>query len=241
MPAPITVLMPTLNAAADMPRGLASLGEGLTEGLIRELIVSDGGSTDATLDIADAAGATIVTGPASRGGQLRRGAVRARADWLMVLHADTVLGQGWTRPVAEAIRHGQAGYFTLRFDATGLAPRVVAALVVSLLLTVIVAMTAMVTAFVLNVGNGSISAGAYLDSFVSFSQPTDLFLAEFKALIFGFVATIVAAHKGLSASGGPKGVADAVNQAVVLSVILLAVINVAITQAYVMLVPQGIA
>ena len=61
MPAPITVLMPTLNAAADMPRALASLGEGLTEGLIRELIVSDGGSTDATLDIADAAGATIVT------------------------------------------------------------------------------------------------------------------------------------------------------------------------------------
>ena len=117
MPAPITVLMPTLNAAADMPRALASLGEGLTEGLIRELIVSDGGSTDATLDIADAAGATIVTGPASRGGQLRRGAVRARADWLMVLHADTVLGQGWTRPAAEAIRHGQAGYFTLRFDA----------------------------------------------------------------------------------------------------------------------------
>ncbi|MDE0776814.1 MAG: ABC transporter permease [Nocardioides sp.] len=121
------------------------------------------------------------------------------------------------------------------------APRVVAALVVSLLLTVVVAMSAMVTAFILNVGNGSISAGAYLDSFVSFSQPTDLVLAELKALIFGFVATIVAAHKGLSASGGPKGVAHAVNQAVVLSVILLAVINVAITQAYVMLVPQGIA
>lgn len=121
------------------------------------------------------------------------------------------------------------------------APRVVAALVVAVLLTVIVAMTAMVTAFILNVGNGSISSGAYLDSFVSFSQPTDLFLAEFKALVFGFIATIVAAHKGLSASGGPKGVADAVNQAVVLSVILLAFSNVAITQAYVMLVPQSVA
>lgn len=121
------------------------------------------------------------------------------------------------------------------------APRVVAALVVALLLTVIVAMTAMITAFILNVGNGSISSGAYLDSFVSFSQPTDLFLAEFKALVFGFIATIVAAHKGLSASGGPKGVADAVNQAVVLSVILLAFANVAITQAYVMLVPQSVA
>jgi phospholipid/cholesterol/gamma-HCH transport system permease protein len=120
------------------------------------------------------------------------------------------------------------------------APRVVAALVVALLLTVIVAMTAMVTALVMNVGGGSISVGAYMESFASFSQPTDLFLAELKALIFGFIATIVAAHKGLSASGGPKGVADAVNQAVVLSVILLAFANVAITQAYVMLVPQSV-
>jgi phospholipid/cholesterol/gamma-HCH transport system permease protein len=76
---------------------------------------------------------------------------------------------------------------------------------------------------------------------VSFAQPTDLLLAEFKAAVFGFIATIVAAHKGLSATGGPKGVADAVNQAVVLSFILLAVVNVALTQAYVMLVPQRIA
>jgi len=121
------------------------------------------------------------------------------------------------------------------------APRVLAALVVALLLTVIVSMTAMITAYILTVGGGKVSAGTYMDSFVSFSQPTDFMLAEFKALVFGFIATIVAAHKGLNASGGPKGVADAVNQAVVLSVILLAMANVAITQAYVMLVPQGIA
>jgi phospholipid/cholesterol/gamma-HCH transport system permease protein len=121
------------------------------------------------------------------------------------------------------------------------APRVLAALVVALLLTVIVSMTAMITAYVINVGGGKVSAGAYQDSFVAFSQPTDFALAEFKALVFGFIATVVAAHKGLNASGGPKGVADAVNQAVVLSVILLALANVAITQAYVMLVPQGVA
>lgn len=121
------------------------------------------------------------------------------------------------------------------------APRVLAALVVALLLTVIVSMTAMITAYVINVGGGKVSAGAYQDSFVAFSQPTDFALAEFKALVFGFIATVVAAHKGLNASGGPKGVADAVNQAVVLSVILLAMANVAITQAYVMIVPQGVA
>jgi phospholipid/cholesterol/gamma-HCH transport system permease protein len=121
------------------------------------------------------------------------------------------------------------------------APRVLAALTVALLLTVVVSMTAMITAYILNVGGGKVSSGAYMDSFVAFSQPTDFALAEFKALVFGFIATIVAAHKGLSATGGPKGVADAVNQAVVLSVILLAMANVAITQAYVMLVPQGVA
>ncbi|WP_246383026.1 MlaE family ABC transporter permease [Nocardioides stalactiti] len=121
------------------------------------------------------------------------------------------------------------------------APRVLAALLVALMLTVVCAMTAMTTAFIMVVGTGQISAGTYIESFVGLSQPTDLFLAEFKALIFGFIAVIVAAHKGMNAHGGPKAVADAVNQAVVLSVILLAVVNVGITQAYVMLVPQGVA
>lgn len=118
-------------------------------------------------------------------------------------------------------------------------PRVFAALLVSLLLTVIVSITAMTTGYLLNVGGGLVSQGAYLGSFISFSQPLDFLVAEIKALIFGFVATTVAAHKGLSASGGPKGVADGVNQAVVLSVILLAVINVALTQVYVMLFPAA--
>ncbi len=121
------------------------------------------------------------------------------------------------------------------------APRVLAALLIAALLTVIVAMTAMTTAFALVVGTGQISSGTYLESFVGLAQPTDLILAELKALIFGFIAVVVAAQKGLNARGGPKAVADAVNQAVVLSVILLAIVNVGITQAYVMLVPQGVA
>ena len=120
------------------------------------------------------------------------------------------------------------------------APRVFAALLVSVVLTFVVAMTSMVTAYIMNVGGGSISSGTYMSSFVSFAQTNDLLLAQFKALIFGFVATIVASHKGLGASGGPKGVADAVNQAVVLAVIILSIINLAITQAYVMLVDTGL-
>jgi phospholipid/cholesterol/gamma-HCH transport system permease protein len=120
-------------------------------------------------------------------------------------------------------------------------PRVVAAIVVAALLSAVVATTAIVTGFALTVGSGDVSSGTYLGAFISFGQPTDLALAEIKAVLFGFIATIVAAHKGLNAKGGPKGVADAVNQSVVLSVILLALVNVGLTQAYVMLVPQKVA
>jgi phospholipid/cholesterol/gamma-HCH transport system permease protein len=121
------------------------------------------------------------------------------------------------------------------------APRLAAAVTVGALLNVVVALSAMAAGYMLNVGTGDVSSGAYLGSFTSFAQPTDLILAEGKAMIFGYLAMIIACHKGLHATGGPKGVADAVNQCVVLSVIVLAVVNTAITQAYVVLVPQRVA
>ncbi len=121
------------------------------------------------------------------------------------------------------------------------APRLVAALAVSVLLASVVATTSILTSWALVAGTGRVGTGAYFGAFASFAQVSDLGLCLLKAAVFGLIATVVACHKGLSAAGGPKGVADAVNQAVVLSVILLAMVNVAMTQAYVMLVPQGVA
>lgn len=126
MRAPISVIIPTLNAEGALSDCLMSLMEGLDAGLIRELIVIDGGSDDATLKLADAWGAEIVTGTASRGGQLRRGCARANAEWLLVLHADTVLTAGWTGPVIAHLKGQRAGWFQLRFDRDGFAARFVA-------------------------------------------------------------------------------------------------------------------
>lgn len=124
MPAEISLIVPTLNAEAHLPRCLESLMEGLPAGLIRELIVSDGGSTDRTQAIAEAAGAHIVTGPASRGGQLRRGAARAQGRWLLILHADTVMEPGWSACVADHIaERNDPAYFRLAFRAAGIMPR----------------------------------------------------------------------------------------------------------------------
>lgn len=131
MRAPISVVIPTLNAESRLPACLSALGEGLNAGLLRELVISDGGSTDATLRIAEAAGAEVLRGPASRGGQLRRGCEGAQGEWLLILHADSVLLPGWTEAVlamltAAGSAPATAGYFALTFDATGIAPRVVA-------------------------------------------------------------------------------------------------------------------
>lgn len=127
MPAKISIVIPTLNAEASLARTLEALMEGLGQGLIRELIISDGGSTDATLKIADEAGAEIVTGAPSRGGQLRRGCAQAKGEWLLVLHADTVLAPGWSEAVAEHIQTSRApAWFQLAFRARGIMPAWVA-------------------------------------------------------------------------------------------------------------------
>ncbi len=126
MRAPISVIIPTLNAEADLSACLTALMEGLDAGLIRELIISDGGSTDATRTLAEAWGARIVSGPPSRGGQLRRGCAQAKSDWILVLHADTRLDAGWTGPVIRHMRGDRAGWFTLRFDNSGFAAKTVA-------------------------------------------------------------------------------------------------------------------
>lgn len=128
MRAPLSVIIPVLNAEAGLPATLGALGDGLKAGLIRELILSDGGSGDGTRAIAEAAGATWIEGAAGRGGQIARGVAAARGDWLLVLHADTVLVEGWAEAVLAHISdHKQeAGYGQLAFAAEGLRPKLVA-------------------------------------------------------------------------------------------------------------------
>lgn len=126
MRAALSVVIPTLNADAALPACLGALIEGLEAGLIRELIISDGGSGDGTLRIADEVGAVIVQGAPSRGGQLRRGAQVASGGWLLFLHADTVLPAGWPEAVSGHMARGGAAYFRLGFDAGGGMARFVA-------------------------------------------------------------------------------------------------------------------
>lgn len=128
MPAPITVVIPTLDAADALPATADALLEGVTCGLVAGLVISDGGSADGTREVAKELGAVLVEGPPGRGGQLARGVAAADSDWVLMLHADTWLSPGWSAAARSHIAEhaDKAGYFRLRFRAGGLAPRLVA-------------------------------------------------------------------------------------------------------------------
>lgn len=121
MPALLSIVIPTLNAADQLPDTLASLIEGLQSGLVREVVIADGGSTDNTSGIAEMSGAEFVVGIAGRGNQLKAGADVARGEWLLFLHADTHLSPDWSAVVQDHMKSSsKAGYFHLRFRATGI-------------------------------------------------------------------------------------------------------------------------
>ncbi|WP_439542153.1 TIGR04283 family arsenosugar biosynthesis glycosyltransferase [Hyphomicrobium sp.] len=132
----ISVIIPTLNHQAHLAETLSALIPAAVEGLVREVIIVDGGSTDRTLEIADGSGADIVTSEAGRGAQLKAGAERARQPWLLFLNADTLLDAGWEREanlhierVTSGRRRASAAYFQFGFDDDGAMPRVVERLV----------------------------------------------------------------------------------------------------------------
>jgi len=124
----ISVVIPTLNAERALAHCFDGLIAATVKGLVREVIVADGGSGDETLAIADAAGAHVVTAPKGRGSQLAAGADAARCEWLLFLHADTVLEPGWEGEAASFLERAdferpRAAAFRFALDDFGPAAR----------------------------------------------------------------------------------------------------------------------
>jgi phospholipid/cholesterol/gamma-HCH transport system permease protein len=110
-------------------------------------------------------------------------------------------------------------------------------MLVALLLNGMVSVIGVLGGYFFNVVLQGGTPGAYLASFSALAQLPDLWVGEFKALIFGFIAAVVASYRGLNPSGGPKGVGDAVNQSVVITFLLLFVVNFVVTLVYLQIVP----
>jgi rSAM/selenodomain-associated transferase 2 len=120
----VSVVIPTLEAAGDLPATLAAL-EGAP--MIGEIIIADGGSGDDSVAIAQAAGARTLSAKRGRGTQLAAGAAATSCEWLLFLHADCRLAAGWERAVEAFLNApgapGRAGYFAFALDDSSGAAR----------------------------------------------------------------------------------------------------------------------
>ncbi len=94
----ISVVIPTLNEAENIE---ATIQSAMASGV--EIIVADGGSTDATAEFAETLDARVIHSPPGRATQQNAGAAAAAGDILLFLHADTLLPPGWQNDVFESL------------------------------------------------------------------------------------------------------------------------------------------
>ena len=95
----LSVIIPTYNAAATIGSTITALNSAERAGISLELIIVDADSNDETVHLAETLGARVIRCEKGRGPQLIAGSKAARHDWLLFLHADTVLGTGWAASV----------------------------------------------------------------------------------------------------------------------------------------------
>lgn len=107
----VSVVIPTLDEQAAVATAVRSA---IADA---EVIVVDGGSLDATVSAARAAGASVVTAARGRGFQLAAGAERATGDWLVFLHADTRLESGWAQTLLALSPEVAGGAFRFAVDS----------------------------------------------------------------------------------------------------------------------------
>ena len=100
----LSIVMPVLNEAAGLGAALQALAPLLARGA--ELIVADGGSSDQSAALALTSGAQLVNAPRGRALQMNAGAVQARGEVLLFLHADTTLPANAVALISEALASG---------------------------------------------------------------------------------------------------------------------------------------
>lgn len=115
----LSIIIPTLNEADHLPGLLADLRK--QEDVALEIIVGDGGSSDATGMVAEEYGALFICAPRGRGAQMNAAVRRASGDWYLFLHADSridscgLLNNAVRTMMSEAGAERVAGHFSLRF------------------------------------------------------------------------------------------------------------------------------
>lgn len=184
-------------------------------------------------------GATALLGAASGVGVLRQGAP-VTAGLLMGGAAASAIASDFG---ARAIREELDAMRVLGVDPVRrlVVPRFLALLLIAPILTLVIIVSGTASAFLLSVTVSGVAPGSFWASFGTFAKMTDVYFAIAKGLVFAAIVAVISSMRGMEAKGGPRGVADAVNAAVVINVILILFANLIITQISTMFFPTAVA
>lgn len=183
-------------------------------------------------------GASSISGAAGGLGVIRQGAPMVAALLLGGAAGSAVTTDLGARTIREEVAALEVmGIHPVQRLVT---PRLAAIVFVAPVLCFFIIFMGLSAGYLINVGFQSGTPGSYIASFASFSSITDVLVALLKTWLFGLVVILVACQRGLEASGGARGVADAVNAAVVIGVVTVFLINVVVTQLVTMFMPTRV-
>lgn len=184
-------------------------------------------------------GATALLGAASGVGVVRQGAPMT-AGLLMGGAAASAIASDFG---ARAMREELDAMRVLGIDPVRrlVVPRFLALLTISPMLCTLIVASGTGAAFILAVAVNDVAPGSFWNSFGSFAKMVDIWFAMAKTLVFAGIVAIISSMRGMEAKGGPRGVADAVNAAVVVNIVCVFLANLAITQLQTMFFPMEIA
>lgn len=184
-------------------------------------------------------GAASIVGAASGVGVVRQGAPLT-AGLLMGGAAASAIASDLG---ARAIREELDAYRVMGVDPVRrlVVPRFVALILLAPVLMAVILASAVLASFALAVTVSDVTSGSFWASFGAFAKMVDVWFAIGKAVVFAAIVGIVSSLKGVEARGGPRGVADAVNAAVVVNVVGIVIANLVITQVQTMFFPMAVA
>lgn len=144
---------------------------------------------------------------------------------------------------ARAIREELDALRTLGIDPVRrlVVPRFLGLLLITPILVVIVIAMGVGAAFVIATVVNDVTPGSFWVSFGAFAKMVDVWFTLGKGFLFAVIVAVISSQRGMEAKGGPRGVADAVNAAVVLNVLLIVIANLAVTQLQSMFFPMAVA
>jgi phospholipid/cholesterol/gamma-HCH transport system permease protein len=184
-------------------------------------------------------GATSLLGAASGIGVLRQGAP-ITAGFLMGGAAASAIASDFG---ARAMREELDAMRVLGIDPVRrlVVPRFLALILIAPILCAVIIAAGTAAAFLLATTVNHVAPGSFWMSFGTFARMTDVWFAMAKSVVFGGIVAIISAMRGMEAKGGPRGVADAVNAAVVVNIVCIVIANLAITQIQTMFFPMAVA